>query len=91
MISRRNSVVVHCNDEKKQYFFSTDHCQRVVTDKPSLNLQGFVPTTHYFPSSVVPRPSLPSGQITSKQDVITVFYHDYQEIPNPDPKYQPVE
>ncbi len=81
-------VVIHANLERKEYFFSTDHCQgvRASTNYPA----GFVPTSFHLPMSVVPRPSLPSGRVETAKDVITVFFSDDTEIPNPDASFQPI-
>ncbi len=73
----RNSCVIISNSDNKTYFKSTNHCQS------HGDLTGYVPCTHYYPSHVEPRPSLPDGIIKSEQDVITIFYNDYKEIDNP--------
>lgn len=80
----RQSIIVISNLENNTYFFSTDHCQ-----KHNLG-NNFVPCTHGVPSYVVPRESLPDGMIKNVKDLVAVFYDDMQEIPNPDPSFQPV-
>lgn len=86
-LPRIGSVVIirrHLN-EGSQYFFSTDHCQDTPKD------EGWVPTTFHLPMHVVRRPSLPSGIIRTAEELVRVFESDSTEIPNPDPRYQPVE
>ena len=87
----RERVIIHARhtDTVREYFFSTDHCQGVEGKGEGTYPEGFVPVTCYLPQSVVPRPSLPSGRVETVADILTVFYSDYTEIPNPDPKYQP--
>ena len=79
---RKTIVVIASHDERK-YFFSKDHCQN-----HGLN-ETYVPVTHYFPSEVVPRKELPTGHVNNVKDIVSVFYNDMVEIPNPDPKFQP--
>jgi hypothetical protein len=65
------------------YFFSKDHCQNHgLGDK-------YVPCTYYLPSLVVPRECVPDGIINNVKDLISVFYYDMMEIPNPDNSMQP--
>jgi hypothetical protein len=89
----RNRVIIHARhtDTVREYFFSTNHCQGMETNTfdIKIDLKGFVPTTYYLPMTVVPRPSLPSGRVETLSDILLIFYSDYTEIPNPDPKYQP--
>lgn len=85
-------IVIHQNIDTLEYFFSTDHCQGEKSRRGAALYpqgEGWVPVTHYFPSAVAPRPTLPSGVIETVADIITVYYFDYTEIPNPDPNYQP--
>lgn len=79
----RESIVVISNMEENTYFFSKDHCQNHGLG------DSFVPCTHYIPSSVVPRESLPDGIIKNVTDLVAVFYYDMKEIPNPDPNMKP--
>lgn len=74
---------------REEYFFSTDHCQGVKGRGDGTYPEGFVPTTHYLPFSVVPRPELPSGRVETLEDLLLIFYSDAREIPNPDPTFQP--
>jgi hypothetical protein len=69
--------------DERTYFFSTDHCQ-----EHGLG-ENFVPCTHSIPSWVYPRECVPDGWINTKEQLVSVFYHDMKEIPNPDPRYQP--
>ena len=87
----RKRVIIHARhtDTVKEYFFSTDHCQGVKGRGEGTYPEGFVPVTSYLPQSVVPCPSLPSGSVETIEDLILVFYYDYKEIPNPDPRFQP--
>lgn len=84
-------VIIHAGtrEENREYFFSTDHCQRVDDKGKKTYPEGFVPTTYYLPMSVVPRPSLPSGRVESIKDLLGIFFSDAKEIPNPDPSFQP--
>lgn len=82
-------VCVHVNDSSKEYFFSTDHCQGVRVGALYPEGKGWVPCTHPIPQHVAPRDTLPSGVIETVADLITVYYSDAKEIPNPDPRYQP--
>lgn len=80
----KNQVVVIANMDDNTYFFSKDHCQ-------NHGLGGnFVPCTHYLPSQVEPRESVPNGIVKNVKDLVAVFYYDMQEIPNPNVNMQPV-
>lgn len=76
------SIITISNYEKKQFFFSNDHCQ-----KHNLG-EDWVPCTARIPMQVVPRPGLESGMITNKEEYKRVFYTDHEEIPNPQPEHQ---
>ncbi len=80
----KKSIVIISNMSNKTFFFSTNHCQ-----KHGLG-DDYVPCTHTIPNLVTPRETLPSGLIKNVQDLITVFYDDMIEIPNPDQKMQPI-
>ena len=80
----KNKVVVISNMDDNTYFFSKNHCQ-----KHNLGAN-FVPCTHYIPSNVEPRKSVPDGTIKNVNDLVAVFYHDMTEIKNPDIDMQPV-
>jgi hypothetical protein len=75
--------VVVISDEKT-YFFSKDHCQNHGLG------DNYVPCTHFIPSQVTPRESVPDGVIKDVKDLVSVFYHDMKEIPNPDTNMQPI-
>lgn len=77
------TIIVISSIEKGVYFFTKDHCQK---NRPGAD---FVSVTHYLPSQVVPRESLPDGIIKNVKDLITIFYSDMTEIPNPDKSMQP--
>lgn len=79
----KNQIVVIANYENNTYFFSKDHCQNHGLGND------FVPCTHYLPSHVMPRKSLPDGIIRSVSDLVCVFYSDMKEIPNPNKEMQP--
>ena len=81
------SVIIHCNDGRKEYFFSTDHCQGVKEGDIKLD-KAWVPTTFHLPQRVVPRPAFPTGWISSVADVIKLHFSDYTEIQNPDTRYK---
>lgn len=82
-----DNVVIHSNLHTGEYFFSTSHIQGVKAKETYP--EGFVPTTHYLPHSVVARPALPTGWVTNLKELLTIYYYDAKEIPNPDPSYQP--
>jgi hypothetical protein len=81
-------IIVHTNPYTGEYFFSTSHLQGVEGVGKNYP-EGFVAVTHYIPCSVVPRPELPSGMVTNVREMVTIFYDDGKEIPNPDPSFQP--
>ncbi len=80
----KKQIVVISNMDDNTYFFSTNHCQ-----DHGLGIN-FVPCTHYLPSRVEPRESVPDGIIKNVKDLVAVFYYDMREIPNPDSSMQPV-
>lgn len=80
----KNQVVVISNMNDNTYFFSKDHCQNHGLGN------NFVPCTHYLPSQVEPRESVPDGIVKDVKDLVAVFYYDMQEIKNPDVNMQPV-
>lgn len=82
------SVIIMSNMDRGEYFFSTDHCQRIHAPE-TFPSGSWVPTTFYLPQGCVPRPSLPTGLIDSRADIVTIFHQGDREIPNPDPRYQP--
>ncbi len=83
-------VIVHVSHKAHQYFFSTHHGQESLA--PDTYPHGdWTAVSIPIPSYVVHRPSLPSGIIESREDVVTVYYSTMTEIPNPDPDYQPKE
>jgi hypothetical protein len=79
----KDQIIVISNMRNNTYFFSKNHCQEhgLGTD--------YVPCTHYFPRNVTPRKSVPNGIINSVEDLVSVFYDDMNEIPNPDKNMQP--
>jgi hypothetical protein len=77
------TIIIISNEETNTFFFSNDHCQNHGLGKD------FVPVTHYLPSRVVPRESVPDGIVKNVEDLVAVFYHYMEEIPNPDPSFQP--
>lgn len=87
-------VVIHARsvgEFEREYFFSTDHLQRIHSPDTYPKEEGWVPTTHYLPQSVVPRDILPSGRVETLEELLLIFYPKdrSREIPNPDPTYQP--
>lgn len=77
-----NRIITIGNLNKKEYFFTTDHCQEH-------GLGGdWVPVTSALPMHVVKRESLPDGVIRNKEDYKKIFYNDSMEIPNPNPEFQ---
>jgi len=83
------AFVDHCRGE---YFFSTDRLQPMKdghTGDQYHFWSHYKLWVHTLPIKVVPRPTLPSGVVQSKADVVTVYYPNYTEISNPDQAYQP--
>lgn len=87
-MSEQKFVIIHSHTDRREYFFSTDHCQGVREDARGSYPPGFVPTTFYLPQSVASRPTLPSGRVETVEDVVKVYFPDEKEIPNPDVRYQ---
>lgn len=70
-------ITIISNMDTMQYFIADNHCQEH-------NLgDAFVPCTYRLPMFVEPRKTLPSGVINTKEDLVTIFYDDMVEIPNP--------
>lgn len=78
----KEAIIAIANLDTKQFFFTTDHCQR-----HNLGSE-WVPTTIYVPMKVVARESLPDGVIKDKEDYKKVFCDDLEEIKNPQAEYQ---
>lgn len=85
----QDRVIIHSSYSRGEYFFSTDHCQRIHAPETFPPGEDWVPTTFYLPQGVVPRPSLPEGVIRTQADVVTIHHQGDREIPNPDPRFQP--
>jgi hypothetical protein len=81
-ITMRKGIVIHSNYDRKEYFFSTYHCQ-------SNTPEGFVVTSFYLPFGIVPRPEFPNGWIDTVEDLVRLHFGNSKEIHNPDPLYQP--
>lgn len=79
-----NQIVVISNDDNNTYFFSKNHCQ-----KHGLGAE-YVSCTHYIPSNVASRESVPDGIVRNVKDLVAVFYDDMEEIPNHDKSMQPI-
>jgi len=79
----KDQIVVISSYDRGTYFFSKNHCQNHGLGKD------YVPCTHYIPSNVVPRESVPDGVIKNIKDLVAVFYLDMNEIKNPDKTLQP--
>lgn len=78
----RKKISSISNCDKKEVFFTTDHCQ------PHGLGDSWVSCTHTLPLKVVKRDELPSGIITNKEELIKVLYNDHKVINNPNPEYQ---
>lgn len=69
---------------RKEYFFTTDHCQMVGrTDE-------YTACTYSIPLRISPREGVEDGHVKNIEQLKEAFYYDMTEIPNPDPNYQPV-
>lgn len=75
-------MVTISNIEKKQFFFSTDHCQNHGLSND------WVSCSSRLPMFVAPREGLESGYVTNKEEYKFIFYNDCEEIPNPQPEFQ---
>ncbi len=82
-MNTKKQIVVISNLDTMEYFFSKDHCQDHGMG------ESWVPCTHCIPTHVVPRPSVPDGIVKNINDIVSVFYYDMKEIPNPDSNMQP--
>lgn len=78
----RNVIISISNEDTKEVFFSTDHCQK--HNKGN----NFVPCTYSLPMYVVPREGVEDGIVDGIEKLIRVFYKDFTIIPNPDPQFQ---
>ena len=74
-----------------QYFFTTDHCQRVRDDGVPAEFSGeeWVPVSCELPMRVYPRPGLENGIVDTIEKYVFIFLSDKTEIPNPNSKYIP--
>ncbi len=84
-------VTMFHNMDTKEYFFSTSHTQRYRSASPLS--KKWVPISFDAPSSerphhVAPRPGIPDGLVTTKEQYLAVFHRNDKEIPNPDPSFQ---
>ena len=77
------TIITISNVEKKQYFFTNDHCQNHNLGK------AWVPCTYTLPICVVQRPSCPKGIVDDEETLKKVFYDDYEEIDNPQKDNKP--
>jgi hypothetical protein len=69
------SITIHSSENTKTFFLSSDHCQGV-NGKSTYPLGDFVATTFHLPQWVVPRNVVPEGWITSKEELVKVFFYD---------------
>ena len=81
---RHNEFITLHNMDTKEFFFSTDHCQRLNSE---LTQDHWVPCTSSLPMFVAPRPGIEDGMIRSIRDYVNLFYRDDTLIMNPDPKF----
>ena len=98
---KHDSIIIHVNMELGKYFYSTSHCQGVIRtwlnpdgtvggdEKHWLGSDKWVACTTTIPYPIVPRPAFPDGLIKTKEENAKLHYSDYEEIPNPEPEYQP--
>lgn len=76
----RQRIITHCVSLNGKYYwwFSDNHMYGYCGQ--GKELIGVVPCSSYLPMRCVSRPSLPSGQILTVDDYITVFHSDEDEI-----------
>ncbi|HEY4519729.1 MAG TPA: hypothetical protein VJH33_01690 [Candidatus Paceibacterota bacterium] len=73
-----------CDSGCREFFFSTARCQPNVPE-------GFVPMLFDLPHTVVARPAVPDGIVKNPAQVVAVYQDGIaEEIPNPNPAYQPM-
>jgi hypothetical protein len=84
-------ITIICNMERKEFFFSTDHCQlaRNGAILPEGDLDSWVPVSGELPIQVVPRPSLPDGEVDTLEKYLMIFHEGEKEIANPDSRFKP--
>jgi hypothetical protein len=73
----RTTLITISSFETNKFFFTDNHCQDHGLGET------YVPCTYTLPITVVPRPCLPNGIVKTKEDLISIFYTDMQQIPNP--------
>lgn len=77
-------IIVHHNSKTGEFFFSTDHYQKV-------KQEGFVPTSFRTPFELESgEERTEDGFVKTKEDVVNIFYSEENncEIPNPNPELQ---
>lgn len=77
------TITIISSLDRKLFFQSTDHCQEHELGSD------FIPVTYTLPMQVSPRKSLPNGLIKNLNELISIFYDDMIEIPNPNKNYIP--
>ena len=77
------TITIISSLDRKLFFQSTDHCQEHGLGND------FIPVTYTLPMQVSPRNSLPNGLIKNLNELISIFYDDMIEIPNPNKNYIP--
>ena len=79
-------ITIFSSLETGEYFFSSDHCQKLPSNFD--NYESFVPVSYTIPQEVAPRPGLEHGAIKTVGDLIFVYHRFEREIKNPNKEYQ---
>ena len=82
-------IIVYTNVLTDEFFFTTDHCQKVREDG-KIHGNQWVPATYTLPRHVKPRKGCESGIVETVEEWMVVHGPKEKEIPNPNEKYTPI-
>lgn len=83
----KRHVIIHSDFRRKEYFFSTDHCQEIHAPETYPKGDGWVPVSYWLPMHVEPQKGLESGIIQTIQELVKIVHPEDREIPNPDSRF----
>lgn len=86
--ARQGSFSILASSDKKKFFFTTDHCQRVSEHRTVDIPEHYVSISFHLPLSIVRRESCPTGLVRTLAKYIEIFHNDEEQIDNPDHQYQ---
>jgi len=78
-----SDIIIFVSDT--HFFFSTDHCQQLHS---KVKIEHFYPWSYSNPYRVKARTGIEDGQCTTREH-FRILLSDLEEIPNPDPLYDP--